>query len=162
MSSRLVDTERQCRANAQYSRRETLEIVELPKSLTNDKAETKVCQIFRSLDCNVDKEDLDACHWLKDKERVIVKFFRRKDCEKVLKAKNDLLKLSTTMVHLPEESLLTKDCALTTVCFGQQAKNYVVRAESINIKLLENSRPLCISHMEDFKKYFPDVDFHSL
>ena len=46
LSSRLVDTERQCWANAQYSRREILEIVGLPKSLTN----------------NVNKEDLDACH----------------------------------------------------------------------------------------------------
>ena len=64
--SRLVDTERQCWANVQYSRRETLEIVALPKSLTNDEAETKVWQIFRSLDCNINKEDLDACHWLKD------------------------------------------------------------------------------------------------
>ena len=68
LPSRLVDTERQRWANAQYSRRETLEIVGLPKSLTNHEAETKVCQIFRSLDCNGDKEDLDACHWLKDKE----------------------------------------------------------------------------------------------
>ena len=66
LSSRLVDTERQCWANVQYSRRETLEIVALPKSLTNDEAETKVWQIFRSLDCNINKEDLDACHWLKD------------------------------------------------------------------------------------------------
>ena len=54
LSSRLVDTERQCWANAQYSRRETLEIAGLLKSLTNDEAETKVCQIFRSLDFNVD------------------------------------------------------------------------------------------------------------
>ena len=66
LSSRLVDTERQCWANVQYSRRETLEIVALPKSLTNDEAETKVWQIFRSLDCNINKEDWDACHWLKD------------------------------------------------------------------------------------------------
>ena len=79
LSSCLVNTERQCWANAQYSRRETLEIGELPKSLSNDKAERKVCQIFRSLDCNVNKENFYACHWLKDKERVIVKFCRSKD-----------------------------------------------------------------------------------
>ena len=66
--SHLVDTEKQCWANAQYSRRETVEIAGLSKSLTNDEAEMKVCQIFRSLDCNIDKKDLDACHWLKDKE----------------------------------------------------------------------------------------------
>ena len=33
---------------------------------------------------------------------------------------------------------------------------------SIKIKLQENSQPLYISQMEDFKKYFPDIDFHSL
>ena len=90
--------------NAQYSRRETLEITGLPKSLTNDEAETKVRQIFQSLDCNADKEDLDACHWLKDKEQVIVKFCRTKDCEKVLKAKNDLRKFDSTNLDLPKGS----------------------------------------------------------
>ena len=68
LSSCLVEAERQCWENAQYSRRETLEIVVLPKSLANDAIETKVWQIFQSLDCNVDKKDLDPCHWLKDKE----------------------------------------------------------------------------------------------
>ena len=63
-----------------------------------------MCQIFRSLDCNVNKEDSDACHWLKDKEWVIVQVSRRKDCEKVLKAKNDTWKLNKTSLHLPEES----------------------------------------------------------
>ena len=104
LSPRLVDTDRQCWANAQYSTRETLEIAGSAKSLTNDEAETKVCQIFQSLDFNVDKEDLDACHWLKDKKRVIVKFCRRKDCEKVLKAKNDLRKLDSTNLDLREGS----------------------------------------------------------
>ena len=44
LSFRLGDTERQCWANVQYSRREVLEIVGVPKTLTNDEAETKVCQ----------------------------------------------------------------------------------------------------------------------
>ena len=30
---------------------------------------------------NIAKDDLDAYHWLEDKERVIVKFCKRKDCE---------------------------------------------------------------------------------
>ena len=49
-----------------------LEIVGLPKSLTNNEAETQMCQ---SLDCNVHEDDLDAYRWLKNKERVIVKFY---------------------------------------------------------------------------------------
>ena len=42
----LVDKEKQCWANALYSRSETLEIARLFISLTNDKAEMKACQIF--------------------------------------------------------------------------------------------------------------------
>ena len=171
--SRLVNTERQCWANFQYSRRKILEIVGLIKSLTNDKSETKVCQIFQSLNCNVDKEDLDACYWLEDKERVIAKFCRRKDCEKVLSAKSDLQKLDTTNLDLPESSKIFVKQRLRS-CYrllwstrkklhgkGRIFRWYVSNV-SIKIKLQENSRPLYISHMEDFQKYCPDVYFHSL
>ena len=66
------------------------------------------------MNCNVSKEDLDAGHWLKDKERVIVKFCRRKDCEKVLKAKNDLQKLDTTNLDLPEGSKIFVNQSLSS------------------------------------------------
>ena len=56
-----------------------------------------MCQ---SSDCNVHEDDLDAYHWLKNKERVIVKFYRRKDCEKVLKAQNDILELYSVLVQV--------------------------------------------------------------
>ena len=60
-----------------------------------------VWQIFRSTDCDINKEELNACHWLKDNERVIVKFCWRKDYDKVLKAKNDL---DPPNLDLPEGS----------------------------------------------------------
>ena len=63
-----------------------------------------MCQIFRGLECDVNKEDLDTCHWLKNDEQVIIKFCQRKDCEEVLKAKNDLRKLNATNLDLPEAS----------------------------------------------------------
>ena len=87
-----------------YSRREILEIIVLPKSLINGEAESRMCQICQSLDYNVNKEHLVACYWLKDTERVIVKFCQRKGCEKVLKAKNELRELSKTNLDLGEGS----------------------------------------------------------
>ena len=90
--------------NTHYSRREILEIIVLPKSLRNDEAETRMCQICQSLGCNVNKKHLVACFWLKDTERVIVTFCQRKDYEKVLKAKNDLRELNTTNLDLREGS----------------------------------------------------------
>ena len=129
--SRLVDTKSQYWANSQYSRRETLESVGLPKSLTNDKAETKLCQIFRSLDCNVTC-NLDACHWLKDKKRVIVKFCRTKNCDKALKAINDLRKLNTTNLDLPEQLIFINQslCAYYPLLWST-SKIYMVKAESL-------------------------------
>ena len=53
----------------------TLEVVGLSKPLTNDEAETALFS----------KEELDACHWLKEKERVIVKLCRKKDVRKFWK-----------------------------------------------------------------------------
>ena len=129
----LVDTEGQSWAIPQNSRRETLEIVGLPKSFTNDKAETKVCQFFQSLDCNISKDDLDAFHWLKDKERVTVKFCRKKDVEKVLKAKTDLRKLNTTNLDLPKESRIIVNQSLCSYyCFlWSTSKKLCVRAKSL-------------------------------
>lgn len=48
----------------------------LSSRLVDTKAALGKC---RSLDCNVEEEDLDACHSFKDKKRVIVKFCPRKD-----------------------------------------------------------------------------------
>ena len=132
-----------------------------------------MCQLFGSLDYNVNKEDLDPCHWLQDKERVIVKLCRRKDCGKVLKAKSNLRKPDTTNLDLPEGSKIFVNqslCYYYGLLWPGSKKlhdkgrifGWYLSNGSIKIKLYENSRPLNISHIEDFKKYFPDVDFRSL
>ena len=36
--------------------------------------------------------------------------------------------------------------------------NFFVSSGKIKIRLQENSKPLVTTHVEDFKKYFPDVD----
>ena len=82
LSSRLGEIERQCWANYQYSRRKILEVIGLPKSLPNNPGGGgggNVCEIFVKQSCSIAKDDLDARHWLKGKERVIVKFFKRND-----------------------------------------------------------------------------------
>ena len=166
--SLLVNAGKQYWVNAQYSRRETLETVALPKSLTNDEAETKGCQIFRSLDCNFNKEDLNVCLWLKNKERVIAKFRRRKDCEKFLKAKNNIRKLDTANLYLPEGNQGLCSCyrLLWSTSKKLHGKDRIFGWWAANghfrKKIQENGRPLYISHTEDFKKYFPDADFQSL
>ena len=79
---RIVKTERQCWENAQYSRRDTLEIVGV----------------------EVDERDIQACHCLKEKERTIVKFANRKDCLQILRVKKDLKSLDPKELDFPEST----------------------------------------------------------
>ena len=90
-----------------------------------------MCQIFQSFNCNVIKDDLDAGHWFKDKEWVILKFCQINDNEKVLKAKNELQKLSAIKLDNAEGLWysLIRVCALTIVWFSQQAKHFMVSAK---------------------------------
>ena len=44
----------------------------LPKALVNEEAETKFC-LFQKLAVILEKKNLDACHWLKDMERICLR-----------------------------------------------------------------------------------------
>ena len=103
----------------------------------------------------------------------MAKFCWRKDCDKVLKVKNNLRKLDATNADLPHWSKIFVNqslCSYYRLLWSTSKKlhgksrivGWYVSNGSIKIKLQENSRPLYISQIEDFKKYFPDVDFHSL
>ena len=49
LSKRLVNMERQCWANAQYSRRKCLEVMGIPDSVQNSELEDKVLNIFKKI-----------------------------------------------------------------------------------------------------------------
>ena len=80
--------ERQCWTNAQYSRRECLEVVGIPDSVQNNQLDDKVPTIFKKIDSEKSPRDIEACHRLKkDNNRVIVKFSLRTvncDCEQIM------------------------------------------------------------------------------
>ena len=80
LQKRVIDAERQCWANAQYTRRECLEISGIPKIVEQSNLEDKVLSIFEKIDCNVAKEYIEACHRLGKHKNVIVKFSKRKEC----------------------------------------------------------------------------------
>ena len=79
----VVATERQCWENAQYSRRDTLEVVGIPMSVRDNILEQKIYDVFQEIGVDVCDRDIQACHRLKDKDRIIVKLTNRKDCLKV-------------------------------------------------------------------------------
>ena len=86
LMERLVVTERKCWANEQYSRRECLEILGIPESVSDNALEDKIQGVLRGIDAEVDTENIELCHRLKgkgSKGRVILKLSKRKDVEKI-------------------------------------------------------------------------------
>ena len=98
-----VDLERQCWANAQYSRQECLELASIPSTVAQDELEGKVVDILNKVGSIVDNDKIEACHRIsRNNDRVIIKFSRRKNCQHVLSVKRDLKKLNMDEVGLPE------------------------------------------------------------
>ena len=101
LSQRVVGLERQCWANAQYLRRECLEIVGIPRSVDDISLEEKVIQVFEKVGCKIDSSNIEACDLItKRNDRVIVMFSRRKDCQQVLSVKKNLQKLKMEDIGL--------------------------------------------------------------
>ena len=74
------NVERQCWSNAQYSRRECLEVVGIPSSVNIKDLEVKVCTVFNRIGVAVKPDDIEACHRLHNDKKTIVKFSKRKVC----------------------------------------------------------------------------------
>ena len=62
LSSQLTKVETKCWADAQYSRRQCLEI---PDSISHNDLESKVRDIFCECDADIDPVIIEACHRLK-------------------------------------------------------------------------------------------------
>ena len=101
LSQWVVDLERQCWANAQYSRRECLQIVGIPRSVDDNSLEEKVIQVFEKVGCNINSSNIESCHRItKRNDRVTAKFSRTKDCQQVLSVKKNLQKLKMEDIGL--------------------------------------------------------------
>ena len=91
LQKQLILTERQCWENAQYSRRECIEISGIPNSIKDDDLEGKVLEVFDKLGVVIKEENVEACHRIKQSsDRTIIKLSRRKDCLQIMKVKRDL------------------------------------------------------------------------
>ena len=98
----LSSVERQCWKNAQYSRREFVEVVGIPSPVEQDQLEPTVCRILHHIGVNISGDKIEACHRLgKNSDRTIVKFSSRKDCEHTMLVKKDLKDLDATDLDLP-------------------------------------------------------------
>ena len=68
LTERIVNLERNAVSNAQYHRRESLEINPVPASIGDDVLENSVCRALSLTGHEVKSDDLQPCHHLKKKE----------------------------------------------------------------------------------------------
>ena len=71
----LSSVERQCWKNAQYSRRECVEVVGIPSLVEHDQFEPTVCRIMHHIGENISRDKIEVCHRLgKSNDQTTVKF----------------------------------------------------------------------------------------
>ena len=86
--------------NAQYTRRETLEINSVPSDIADDVLEQSVCQAISLTGILVELDDLKAWHRMRKKDRVIIKFKCRKQKHCVLLNNKTLQNKSLNLTQL--------------------------------------------------------------
>ena len=83
LQQRGIDLGRQCWANAQYSRRDWLEVPGITEPVKQNELEDKVLRIFKKVGCDTPSDKIEACHRVGRHNHVIIKFSKRKDCKKI-------------------------------------------------------------------------------
>ena len=86
--------------NAQYNRTETLEINPVPFDIADDILEQSVCQVLSLTGTSVELDDLQACHRMRKKDRIIIKFKCRKQKHRVLLNRKTLQNKSLDLTQL--------------------------------------------------------------
>ena len=163
---RVTSLEHQCWANNQYTRRECLEITGLPENTENGNLEDLTLNVLNEIGVNVDSRNVEDCRWIKTQgpKKVIIKFSRRKDANKVRTEKKKLKGENLTSLGI-NKSIYIND-SLFTYCKKLWAKckklrdNQVIHAfwisnGSINLKVSETGNVHTVTHDINLEVLFP-------
>ena len=162
---RKTQLERSNQNNAQYTRRETLEINSVPSDIADDVLEQSVCQsVCQSLTgISVDPDDLQACHCMRKKDRVIIKFKCRKQKHRVLLNRKTLQNKSLDLTQLKfsgklfvNESMCHENHQLAYKCRQLKSARKIHSTwfynSTLHIKPVENGSIHKIFHPTDIEK----------
>ena len=155
--------ERNAVNNAQYHRRESLEINSVPTSISDEVLESNICKALSLTGHEVTPDNLQACHHLKKKETVIVKFKCRKHKRRILKNRKNLRNKSDVLTQLKfscrlfvSESMCHENHQLADKCRQLKIAGKIHSTwfgnNFVNVKLDERSQPVQIHHNSDIEK----------
>ena len=163
LRERIIQLERNTLNISQYLRREMIELNPVPNDIDDNLLEEHVCKALSLVSSHVIPNNLQACHRMKRKDRVIVIFSNRKLQHKILLNKKNLKNKSQELTNLKfsgklfvSESLCKENHALFYKCRQLKTAHKIHSTwfanGPINIKLNDNSRPKKIHHCTDIEK----------
>ena len=151
--------------NDQYSRRETLDINPVPSDIASDVLEQSVCQMLSLTGISVEPDDLQVCHHMRKKDRVIIKFKCRKQKHRVLSKRKTLQNKSLDLTQLKfsgklflNESMCHENHQLEYKCRQLESARKIRSTwfynSTLHIKLAEKGPIQKIFHPTDIEKVF--------
>ena len=171
---RVINMERSHWQGVQYSRRNNLEFVGIPADVSQEELEGSVIKILRSIEVEVQPEDIEACHRLEygknenknEPKRTIVKFVNHKKCDYGMKNRKKLKDTDKSELGFNEETRIFINHNLCPYYRSLLGKcNYLKRKGLINscwtfngivtLKIKENGPFSVILHDSDLFKMFP-------
>ena len=173
LQKQLISTERQCWANAQYSRRECIEVAGIPSSVSDDNLENKVLKFFHKLGVSINPNNIEACHRIKkDSDRTVVKFNKRKEFQQVMRVKKDLKNMTFTDIDLSVGTTLYLNeslCSYYRWLWSNFKKlrnaniidSFFTVHGTVKVKVSEGDKPRTITHLEDLKNIAPGYNFEN-
>ena len=125
---RIIQLEKNLLNASQYHRREIIEVNPVPQHINDNVLEESICQALSLTGHTIYPEDLQACHRMKRKDHVIVKFKSRKlkhnvfsSRKKLAEKREELAKLKFTGNLFISESMCRENHHLAYIC--RQLKN---------------------------------------
>ena len=134
-------------SNAQYHRKETLELNPMPQDILDNVLEDTICKALSLIGQEVVPEDLHACHRMTNRDRVIVKFKNRKLKHNVPIKDNNL---DQKIFKLSRLNFAVKKCKKMKN-LGKTHSSWFCN-NAVNVKLTENGRIHKIFHFIDIEK----------
>ena len=165
INEKVIEMERNMHRMEQYSRRECIEIVGIPSSITNDLLEEHVLLIFEKLGVVLETMDIVACHWLEKTNRVIVKLLNHKGSQYILEKKHKLRNIVFYNHDESENSNSRKIFINQTLCpynrrlYGlvkdlsneSLIDSFWISNGTIKIRESSQSKPVSITHESDLQ-----------
>ena len=120
----------------------------------------KGIQVFEKVGCNIDSSNIEACHCITKKNgKVIIKFSRRKDFQRVLSVKTNLQKLKMEDIGLTGENKFFNNhsfCLYYRVLWSKsnvllnmgKTNRLMVSNGTVKAKISEISAPILITHAD--------------